>query len=270
MPELQLPVLDCIRDRHEHNEKDQRLRQSKETCGKEGHKDARARHRVEHDANEHHGNRAEEEPPTAELLRQRREEGHGEQADDDVDDAEERELLRVAEHIDKVIEVEIIDDILPKNKNKIRNRHPEQLIILDEDREHVLERGLRLVLAQRGILLLCPKAEDNRAEGCDAAADDRKRKPARRVTRTAVLVQREVKHDGHDDRRDQLTAEHRTNTCIGRRHLTLARVERERRDHRPDGNVLCRVEHIHDEVEDCKEDEVEHRIRHRQPAHIRK
>ena len=269
MPELQLPVLDCIRDRHEHNEKDQRLRQSKETCGKEGHKDARARHRVEHNAEKHHRHRAEKEPAAAELLRQRREERDGEQPDDDVDDAEERELLRVAEHIDKVIEVEIIDDILPKNKNKIRNRHPEQLIILDEDREHVLERGLRLVLTQRRVLFLRPKAEDNRAECCDAAADDRKRKPPRRVARAAVLVQREIEHDGHDDRRDQLTAEHRADTRVGRRHLALTRVERERRDHRPDGNILCRVKNIHNEIEQCEEDEVEHRIRYRQPAHIR-
>ena len=189
MAELQLPILDRIRDRHEHDEEDQRLRQTKEPCGKKRHNNARARHRIEHDTDEHHGNRTEEEPPTAELLRQRREECHGEQADDDVDDAEERELLRVAEHIDKVIEVEIIDDILPKTENKIRNRHPEQLIILDEDREHILERGLRLVLTQGRVLFLRPKAEDDRAKRCDGTADDRKRKPPRRVARAAVLVQ---------------------------------------------------------------------------------
>ena len=47
------------------------------------------------------------------------------------------------------------------------------------------------------------------------------------------------------------------------------RVERERGDHRPDRYILCRVEHIHDEINEGKEHEIEHRVRHRQPAHVR-
>ena len=139
MSELQLPVLDRVRNRHEHDEEDQRLRQGEQTCGKERHNDVRARHRVEHDAEEHDGNRSEEELAAAELLRQRREECHGEQTDDDIDHAEERKLLCIAKHIDEIVEVEIVDDILTENEDKVRNRNPEELIILDEHGEHIFE-----------------------------------------------------------------------------------------------------------------------------------
>ena len=139
MPEFQLPVLDRIRDRHEHDEEDQRLRQGEETCGKEGHDDARARHRVEYDAEEHDRHRAEEELAAAELHRQCREERDSEQPDNDVDDTEEGELLGVAEDVDEVVEVEIVDDVLSETEDEIGDRHPEELVVLEQDREHILK-----------------------------------------------------------------------------------------------------------------------------------
>ena len=260
MPDLQLTVFHRICDCHKHDEEDQRLRESEETGRKERHDDTRPRKRIEDDADQHHRNRAEEKPPAAELHRERREECHGKQADDNIDHAKERELLRVAEHIDEVIEVEIIDDVDPKAIDQVCNRHPKKLIVFQQDGEHILERCLRLVLAQCGGLLLRPEAENHRAERCNAAADHCKGEPARPVACTAIFIQREVEDDRHDNRRNHLRAEHRADTCIRRRDLALMRVERERGDHRPNRNILCRVEHIHDEIDEGKEHEVEHRV----------
>ena len=269
MTELELAILDGVRDRHEHDEEDQRLRQREKAGAKERHIDVRAAQRVDHKRYDHDGNRGEEELAAAELRREHRKRCNGEQADDRVDDAEPGELRSVADDIDEIIEVEVIDDVDADAVDEIGDGRPEQLVVLRENFEHILRRGIRLVLAQRRVLFLRADAEDDGAERCDAAADAGKREPACRIARTAVLIDGEIEHDRHDDDRHEIRAEHRADTRDRRRDLTLMGVKGQRRNHGPDGDILRTVKDIHDKVNDCEKNQIKCRIRDRQPAEIR-
>ena len=113
------------------------------------------------------------------------------------------------------------------------------------------------------------EAEDDGAERCDTAADAGKCKPTGRVTSTAVLVQREVEDNRHDDDRDEVGTEDGTDTGDRSRDITFMRIKGKSRDHGPDCNVLGAVEDIHDEVDDGEENQVERRVRDRQAAEVR-
>lgn len=270
MAELELAILNRVRNRHEDDQEDQRLRQGKQASADEGHGDIRTCHEIDSQSCHHDGNRGQEQLTAAEHRRQHREQRHSQQADDDIDDTENREFRCIADNIDKVVQVEVVDDILAKAKDKISNCHPQQLVVLSQDFEYILSRRIRLVLTQRRLLLLRTQAQDDGTESCDAAADAGKGQPTRRIAGAAILVQREIKDNRHDDDRDELTAEYRTDTGNRRRDLTLMRVKGQGRDHRPDSDILGRVEYIHDEIDDSENDKIERRIRDSQTAHVRK
>ena len=269
MAELQLAILDGVRDRHEDDEEQQRLRQGEETSADERHRDIRAAHRIDDERKDHDEDRGKEQLAAAELRRQCREESNSNQADDRIDDAEDRELRGITNDIDEVVEVEVVDDVDAEAIDEVRDGHPEKLVILRQNFEDVFCRRVRLVLAQCAVLLLRADAEDDSAERCDAAADAGESKPAGRIARAAILIDGEIEDDRHDDDRDELAAEDGTDTGDRRRDLALMGIERQRWDHRPDGDVLCTVENIHDEVNDCKEDQIRRRARSREAAEVR-
>ena len=269
MAELQLAVLDGVRDRHEDDEEQQRLRQGEQTSADERHRDIRTAHRIDDERKDHDEDRGKEQLAAAELRRQCREESNSNQADDRVDDAEDRELRGITNDIDEVVEVEVVNDVDAEAIDEVSNRHPEELVVLRQDFEDVFCRRIRLVLAQRAVLLLRADAEDDGAERCDAAADAGESKPAGRIARAAILIDGEIEDDRHDDDRDELATENGTDTGNRRRDLALMRIERQRRNHGPDGDVFRAVENVHDEVNDCKENQIRRRARSRKAAEVR-
>ena len=269
MADLELAILDGVRDRHEDDEEDERLRQSEEACTDEGHRDIRAGTSIDEERDEHDRDRSEEELAAAELSRQSREQGNSDEADDRVDDTEDGELRSIADDVDEVVEVEVVDDVDADAVDEVSDSRPHELVVLRQDLEYVFRGSLRLVLTQCRFLLVRAKAEDDGTERCDTAADAGECEPTSRVTSTAVLVQREVEDDRHDDDRDEVGTEDGTDTGNRSRDIAFMRIEGKSRDHGPDSNVFCTVEDIHDEVDDGKQDQVERRVRDRQAAEVR-
>ena len=189
MADLELAILDGVRNRHEDDEEDERLRQSEEACADECHRDIRAGTSIDEERNEHDGNGSEEELAAAELSRQSWEQGNSDQADDCVDDTEDGEFRSITDDVDEVVEVEVVDDVDADTIDEVSDSRPHELIVLRQDLEYVFCRSLRLVLTQCRFLLVRAEAEDDGAERCDTAADAGKCEPTSRVTSTAVLVQ---------------------------------------------------------------------------------
>ena len=266
---LELAILDRVRNRHEDNEEDKRLRQSEEACTDKSHRDIRAGQRVNDERYEHDANRCEEEFAAAEFRRESWEQGNSDQADDRVDDTEDGEFRSIADDIDEVIEVEVVDDVDADTINEVCDSRPHELVVLRQDFEYVFCGSLRLVLTKSTVLLMRAKAEDDSTERCDTAADAGECEPASWVTGTAVLIQREVKDNRHDDDRDEVGTENGTDTGNRSRDITFMGIKGKSRNHGPDSDILSAVEDIHDEVNDGEQDEVQRRVRDRQAAKVR-
>ena len=123
-----------------------------------------SREGIKHQRNNHYTNRHKEQTATAEFCSQSWEKCDRRQADNNIDNAQERNLRGIAENVSKIVQVEVINDILTETENQISQRNPHQLIILRQNFENIGKTRFLFVFAKFGLLLFRSDTENNRAE----------------------------------------------------------------------------------------------------------
>ena len=257
MAQLQLAILYRVGNGHENNQENQGLWQSKETSSHQSQGNISTAHSIKHQSSCHNSNGREEQLATAELGGENWESCYSQQADNSVDNTQNRELGSITNYIDEIIQVEVVYNIDTDTINQISNSHPKELVIPSENLHYILGRGFFLVFTESIFLFMSTQAQNNSTQGSNTAANAGKGKPACWVTGTAILIHREIQYHWHYDNSNHLSTEYRTNTSNSGCNLTLMGIKGQSRNHGPDSYVLSGVENIHDEIYNGKDNKIQ-------------